>query len=286
MNCVFYENKQPNGFEEQFSYSPEMPYTIYIKDFPSTDLVPLHYAKTVEILICKDLVGDCVIDGIRYDLSGRHVFVIPPYTVHSTTILPCEGIEYVFCISLPDMEHYFNLPNYLLSCGCSLACLAHEIAEYDKIQPIIARMIERQGEVSLCLPDIIALFQILSDYTIQSGISDVPRQHNSVLLQNIVRWTQENYMNAVSLEDAAQVVGYSKSYFCACFKKLTGITYGSYLNLVRIQNACLFLRQGLPVQVVSTMCGLENPSYFTQVFRKVKHITPRQYISQYERRPL
>lgn len=285
MNCVFYDNKQPNGFEELFQYSREMPYTIYIKDFPTADIVPLHYAKTIEILICDNLIGECIIDGIRYDMSGQKVFFIPPYTVHSTTIHPCSGKQYVFCISLLDMDNYINIPNYLDSCGCSLDQLAHDVDAYAEIAPLIARMIENHGEISVCLSDIVALFRILSTYIVQVGSSGVSFHHNSIPLQNIVRWTQENYMNKVSLDDVAQIAGYSKSYFCNRFKEVTGITYSNYLNMVRILHACLYLRRGLSVQTVSTMCGLENPSYFTQVFKKVKHISPRQYINQCKEAP-
>ena len=55
MQCVYYDDRLPNGFEEQFFFSSHMPYTIQIKRFQTEDIVHLHYAETIELLLCDDL---------------------------------------------------------------------------------------------------------------------------------------------------------------------------------------------------------------------------------------
>ena len=52
MQCVYYDDRLPNGFEEQFFFSSQMPYTIQVKRFQTEDIVPLHYAETIELLPC------------------------------------------------------------------------------------------------------------------------------------------------------------------------------------------------------------------------------------------
>ncbi len=86
----------PSDFEERISFSREMPYRIRTKHFFEEDYVPLHYANTIEILICNDLVGNIVIDNNLYVLHGKQVFVIPPYTVHSNHVEKCGGMWYIF----------------------------------------------------------------------------------------------------------------------------------------------------------------------------------------------
>ena len=39
MQCVYYDDRLPNGFEEQFFFSPQMPYTIQIKQIPGERIV-------------------------------------------------------------------------------------------------------------------------------------------------------------------------------------------------------------------------------------------------------
>ena len=282
MKCVYYNDKMPNGFEESFEYSKEMPYTIRIKHFQDEDIVPLHYAKTIEILICDDLQGHVVIGNNHYSLGGRQVFVIPPYTVHSNSIHVCSGTQYVFKVSFSKMENYLNIPNILASSRCRLDQLAYECPDYDGVFSIIQALIQKDGNLCACLPHILQLFHLFSQYT------DLSRENtrdnsrlNNAMLQELISWTQNNYMNKISLDDVAKMTGYSKFYFCSRFKSLTGLTYLNYLNSVRVSNACLRLQNGQSVQKVCLDCGFENVSYFIQVFKRIQHVTPYQYAAQH-----
>ena len=78
MQCVYYGDRLPNGFEERVFFSPQMPYTICIKEFQMEDIVPLHYADTIELLLCENLCGEIVIDTQRFTLEGEQLYVIPP----------------------------------------------------------------------------------------------------------------------------------------------------------------------------------------------------------------
>ena len=118
MRCVYFGDTLPNSFEEQVQFSEEMPYRINIKRFQAEDIVPLHYADSIEILLCEDLCGEIVIDANRYPLGGRQMFVIPPYTIHSNSIRICDGTMYVFKIGFREMDRYIHVENY---CGSAAA---------------------------------------------------------------------------------------------------------------------------------------------------------------------
>ncbi|MCR5826412.1 MAG: helix-turn-helix transcriptional regulator [Oscillospiraceae bacterium] len=73
----------------------------------------------------------------------------------------------------------------------------------------------------------------------------------------------------------------SQAYLTRCFLKETGVTPGKYLNQVRIENACILLRQGThTVQFVSDACGFANANYFARVFRQSVGLNPRAYARQ------
>ena len=162
MQCVFYDDRMPNGFEEQFYFSPEMPYTIGVKRFHSEDNVPLHYADTIEILLCEDLCGKIVIDNQQFSLQGRQLFVIPPYTLHANHIFPGDGIMYVIKVCLQEMDRYLNIPNFLSLRGCYLWQLQYLCPEYEKGKVIVETLIDRDGELTECLPKILELLDLLS----------------------------------------------------------------------------------------------------------------------------
>ena len=124
MQCVYWGDTIPGEFEEQREFSPEMPYTIHIKTFPAEEMVPLHYAKTVEVLLCDGLRGEVLVEGRRFALSGKQVFVAPPHALHSTRVQPCGGKMLVFKVHPNYMRRYMDLENYLEVCGCGMERLA------------------------------------------------------------------------------------------------------------------------------------------------------------------
>lgn len=55
-----------------------------------------------------------------------------------------------------------------------------------------------------------------------------------------------------------------------------------YLNRVRMEHACLLLRNGESVQAVCRSVGFENVSHFIQSFKSICHMTPHQYARREE----
>lgn len=281
MQCVYYDDRLPNGFEEQFFFSAQMPYTVSIKRFPSEDIVPLHYAETIELLLCEELCGEIVIDSQHFPLGGRQLYVIPPYTVHSNNIRPGAGTMYVFKISFREMDRYFNAANFLAVNDLSLGQLPYACPEYAAVKAIVDDLIVRDGDLMSCLTRIPELFLVLARHADRSrDLSEAHSRFRSSSLQELIRWTNENYARKITIDEVASMTGYSKYHFCSRFKAQTGMTYMQYLSSVRVSQACLALRSGDSVQAVCRSCGFENTSHFIQTFKKVQHMTPRQYALQ------
>lgn len=284
MQCVYYDDRMPNGFEEQFFFSPEMPYTIGVKRFHSEDNVPLHYADTIEVLLCEDLCGEIVIDNQHFSLHGKQLFVIPPYTLHANHIFTGDGIMYVLKICFQEMERYLNIPNVLSLRGCYLWQLQYLCPEFEKGKAVFDALIGWDGELTWCLPKILELFDLLSRHVDEAREASPARsKFKSSSLQELILWTNDNFSRKITIDEAAGMTGYSKYHFCSRFKAQTGMTYMNYLNSVRVSQACLMLRRGEPVQTVCRSCGFENVSYFIQVFKRFQHVTPYQYATQQKR---
>lgn len=281
MRCVYLERDFPNGFEEKIDFSPDRPYTIGIKEFATEDIVPLHYAQTFEMLLCSGLQGEIVIDSRRYSLGGQQLFVIPPYTLHSNVISCGEGTMYVLKVCFEEMDRYINIPNILSSQGLCLEQLRHQCPEYEAVSSLVDMLIARDGDLPECLSGILQIFLLLARHTVAHHVSAyLHAQFKSSSLQELVRWTYENFSRKITIEEAAALTGYHKHHFCSRFKASTGMTYLQYLNSVRISHACLLLKSGVSVQEAGRACGFENTSYFVQLFKKHRNTTPHQYASQ------
>lgn len=101
-------------------------------------------------------------------------------------------------------------------------------------------------------------------------------------LKNVVIYIRNNYMNPITLQDAAEVAGFSVSYFSREFKKLTGQTFVSFLNMVRCENAVQLLRGGMPVTEVCYACGFRELSYFSRAFRQIVGVSPSEILRQHK----
>ena len=285
MKCVYFDDTSPNGFEEHFFFSNEMPYTISIKPFLTEDIVPLHYAETIEILLCDQLCGEIVIDGRHFELGGQQLFVIPPYTVHANNIRPGIGTMYVFKIHPARLGHYLNTESIFRLLGTSVDQLRYDCPAFDEVLEVVAKLLEHDGDLARCLPHLIDLFRILARHTEPRPAAGGHDRFRGSSLQELIRWTHENYARRITIDEVAKRTGYSKYHFCSRFKALTGMTYLSYLNSVRVSYACLLLQQGESVQAVCRATGFENVSYFIQMFKKIRHVTPHQYACQHRSEP-
>ena len=99
-------------------------------------------------------------------------------------------------------------------------------------------------------------------------------------LRKVILCTEQHLGEKISLQNAANLVGYEKHYFCNKFKNLTGISYMNYVNNLRIQYACELLTKGETASSVCEQCGFDNLSYFIQLFKKITGTTPKAFSAE------
>lgn len=97
-------------------------------------------------------------------------------------------------------------------------------------------------------------------------------------LNEVLDYTFNNFNKEITIEQIAQVAFLSRSQFSYFFKLHTGKTYIQFLNELRIENACMLLRNDN--QTIEQICyevGFKNVSNFVRHFKKTKHLTPSHY---------
>ena len=70
----------------------------------------------------------------------------------------------------------------------------------------------------------------------------------------------------------------SRSYFCQCFRKVTGQSFGTYLGGLRLDRAkALLLAGSEPIGRIADECGFRDRRYFSRVFRAATGFLPTEY---------
>lgn len=87
----------------------------------------------------------------------------------------------------------------------------------------------------------------------------------------------DNYQRKITLPEIAKAVLFDKYALCREFKKHTGQTVFSYINHYRTVKARDYLAQGYTVSETASLCGFENLSFFTKMFKRYTGKTPSQY---------
>lgn len=97
--------------------------------------------------------------------------------------------------------------------------------------------------------------------------------------QSLLSYIDDHYADNISLEYAAASMNFSTGYFSKIFKKLMGINFVTYLNLVRVEHAVCELRNTeQKFTEIALNCGFNNIRTFNRVFKEITGCTPSEFL--------
>ncbi|NLL47445.1 MAG: AraC family transcriptional regulator [Firmicutes bacterium] len=100
---------------------------------------------------------------------------------------------------------------------------------------------------------------------------------NRDLIYQAISYIRQNYNGDLPLEDVAEQVGLTPTYFSKLFGEEMGMAFTDYLNRVRIEAAKLLMQEDLSLAEISLRVGFNDQSYFSKVFRKFEGLSPLKW---------
>lgn len=92
------------------------------------------------------------------------------------------------------------------------------------------------------------------------------------------KYIAENYNRDISLNELAEYVHLSPSYFCRLYKQVTKCNLVDFINSVRISHAKnLLVGSSHDIDYIAFAVGFNTHNYFTTVFRRFVGMTPSEY---------
>lgn len=246
--------------------------------------IPAHWHEAMEILFC--LSGSVQIQKEHEHITLRHGQLIvfdsrEVHSIHSDSslyIFLCIHVDKknlsVYCPSLelyhiechpisselPEYPHYEHL--------CSLA----KDLTYTCLDNDLTSAMRSDGTALLLLSDLIRYFSV---YSPPGSLAST--DHSNDILRKIISYINENYKEKISLNEIAEMTGFSREYLCRFFKKHMGISLMKYLNEVRISHAgWLLTKEDLTIAEVMSESGFTNQTMFNRLFKELYGVTPRQ----------
>jgi transcriptional regulator GlxA family with amidase domain len=102
--------------------------------------------------------------------------------------------------------------------------------------------------------------------------------HHDETVVEAQQWLRDQLQTPVSMEHLAQRLGLSTRSLNRRFKRATGQTPQGYLQNLRLAAARELLRHSnLTIGEIAWQVGLQDTSYFSQLFRRYSNMTPSRY---------
>jgi len=207
---------------------------------------------------------------IHYVVSGKGIYYAPegayPVTAgQAFMILPGEVTTYT--ADLSDPWHYIWI-------GFN-GQLAGKFAE-------LGRVFEAPGDIfAQLITDTRSTG--LPEYTLSAGLFQLyarlfgQKQSSNDHVKRVKNYIRTCYMQPIRVEDIANQLNLDRRYLSRLFKSHTGQTVQEYLLHTRLEAALQHLKEGCSVAQAAALCGYEDVSNFSRMFKRRYGVSPGHY---------
>lgn len=257
-----------------------------------------HAHQGMELLFVHEGSIRVVVNRQIVDLTAGNLVVFRPFQLHRVIIRTEPGVAYIRTLLVFEpgelverLEAFPSLRQFLLRLwkeplqqqvfqSLPLARTVDKLEEYRQRMET-AEQGELLEEQMLCLADLLGH---LKRHEEPELLHRLPPAQGSAVAEQVMDWLEAHYAEPFQLEQLAQAVHLTPSHVSAAFRQAVGSTITDYLTAVRVRQACLLLRTGdKSVEEIGQAVGLQNTSYFCQMFRKHVGLSPHRFRRSFQR---
>ncbi len=264
-------------FPENINHAAEFPYQFVEMGYHFSQLATFrpNGLPEYQFVYCVSGKGIFKFGNQKFEISSGMGFFTAPHTPQEYYAIENDWIVHYVLFNGFGVEPYvksMNIPNYqVVHIRNPFYFDNYFRSLYDCIQN---RKDSWRIEASVILYAMLSLFQSLDPYD-----TPLEAEISAGKLSLIINYIEKNYASVISLQDLAELIKVSPSYFCQLFKKTYKISPMDYINQFRIQKAkdLLYNNRLLPVHKIAELVGFSDTSYFCRIFKKQEGVTPSQF---------
>lgn len=248
----------------------------------------VHWHPFVEILISISDGNEVEINFIKYTLNLNDILIIYPGDLH--TIIKCAGNSLWVAQFSSKMLSIINELNSQMALLAQFPYLRYDsaCADSDRIVLILKEFFAAQNaDIHMKEVRMYALLLSFFEKVWQNCIDQKnkalpetgnPKQNMTRKMADVCLYITENYNTPLTLDDAANFMGVSKSYFAHLFRQYTNSTFVDFLTEVRVKRAqSLFLNPGVQIIDIAFDFGFTSLSSFNRSFKKITGLSPSRF---------
>lgn len=121
---------------------------------------------------------------------------------------------------------------------------------------------------------------LLMQEVLESFMSSMFREKDkgNPYIRKALRYMSDHYSEHLELNQVADFVGLSPSYFSTLFRQTVGVSFREQLNWIRVEESKrLLLNQQYTLADIAISMGFPDQSYYCKVFKKIVGVTPGKF---------
>lgn len=256
------------AYYEPHNLDPKFP-IVFHRDFllaNGTYCLP-HWHENLEILCFVRGSVNALIDMQEIQVKEGDVIVVPSNAIHQLTPAQEEASYYCLIVDRSFCADYgFDIKETFFRTTVrdpKLVAKIEHIAEEFRTKPEFYRSEVLAGVISV-------LVYLARRYSVPAPL---PLNKAQRIKLNVVKrafsYVDMHYAEPISMDELAESMGFSKSYFCHVFREVTGMPPSAYINFIRCRCARKLLSSGkFSVGEAAFQCGFENLSYFSKTYKR------------------
>ena len=271
----------PKMIVEQMENDP-LSAALHVTDMGYYPRATHHYRKRPEgisqhvLIYCTDGEGWCKVNEIKYPISSNQFIILPagiPHEYGADEVAPWTIYWIHFKGSLAANYVTGEVLPVTLNPGMQ-SRIFQRINLFEEIFFTLKMGYSRDNLRYAC-----SMFHhFLGSLCYWVQYRNAANQAEDGFLESIIHFMNEHIGRKLTLADMASFAGYSTSHFSSLFCRLTKQTPMSYFNQLRIQKACELLDfTDMKVNQVCFKIGIDDPYYFSRLFKQVMGCSPREY---------
>ena len=236
---------------------------------------PARFHKHVEIMAVVSSSVRLTIQGNSYALQSGDIYIAFPNLLHGL-----EADNARAMVLLVDFEKCPAFHDVLLYSSPEVPVLRK--GEYpESVLQTIERMIRLDKENAPYAQETLVGYANAVLGELLGHLKLIPRNMDGSLVQKLQFYILEHYTRDISLESAAQELGYSKFYISRSISDLFGCNFRTLINSYRISLAQnLLLSGGQSIGQIAGECGFKSQSAFNRTFMQLTGMSPKEYRRQ------
>jgi AraC-like DNA-binding protein len=281
--------KHLSGDYETVEYDAKKYVMLY--DNVQNEAYPIHWHDAVEMIMPLKNEYKITVGETEYLLPENDVIIVPPGELHSMPAIPGRRLIFQCDNSvLSDVTVLEPVTRVMVSpivINSSLNKDLHKLAQKTMldIQSLYTSNSEL-SDVKIYLK-VIELFMAISEIQLQQqkvimDCDDEKLGEYNEKFGTVLKYIDNNYMYDITLDQLADVAGYSKYHFSRIFKQYNSMSYLQYINARRTKAAeTLLLDPEIPITEVAMRSGFKSLTTFNRIFKDIKHCTPTDFKKLY-----